>query len=79
MKNITVAIENEAYRAARMWAAQRGTSISKVVQHILSTLPNSPRAQSAFPLPAGTLEYVPMPPRAPVHSVPSATASREGE
>ncbi len=68
-KNITIAVEIEAYRAARMWAAQRGTSISRVVQEIISTLPNLPRAKSAFPLPAGAPEYIAMPPRPPAPTV----------
>jgi hypothetical protein len=52
MKNITVTISDDVYTAARVWAAQRGTSVSRIVQHMLSTLPRIPRAQAAFPLPA---------------------------
>lgn len=50
MKNITVTIADDVYHAARVWTAQRGTSVSRVVQHMLSTLPGIPRAQASFPL-----------------------------
>ncbi len=69
MKNITIKIDDQAYRAARMWAAQRGTSISRVVQKIISTLPGLPRAQTAFPLPADTLQYAPLAPKPAAPSV----------
>ncbi|HLY42221.1 MAG TPA: hypothetical protein VKR52_13490 [Terracidiphilus sp.] len=49
-KNITIAIDADIYRRARVWAAQRGTSISHVVSFILSDLPLLPRAQEAFPV-----------------------------
>jgi hypothetical protein len=51
MKNVTVCISEDAYRNARVWAAQRGTSLSRVVQHVLATLPTLPRANAAFPPP----------------------------
>ncbi len=51
MKNITVSISNEAHRAARVWAAERRTSLSKVVAYILETLPQIPIARRRFPLP----------------------------
>ncbi len=51
MKNITVAISNEAHRAARVWAAERRTSLSRVVAYILETLPQMPIARRRFPIP----------------------------
>jgi hypothetical protein len=39
MKNITVTVSAETYRKARIWAAQRNTSLSKVVQSFLTDLP----------------------------------------
>ena len=38
-KNITVAVSDRAYHDARVWAARHDTSISKVVQDFLETLP----------------------------------------
>jgi hypothetical protein len=51
MKNITVSIDDEAYRQARLWAAGRGTSLSKVVAYLLEHLPNLPVANRSFPAP----------------------------
>jgi len=51
MKNITVSISNEAHRAARVWAAERRTSLSKIVAYILETLTQMPVARRRFPLP----------------------------
>jgi hypothetical protein len=39
MKNITISVDEETYRRARLWAADRGTSVSAVVKCILTTLP----------------------------------------
>jgi hypothetical protein len=39
MPNITVFLDDETYRRARIWAADRGTSVSAVVKCILVTLP----------------------------------------
>lgn len=50
MRNITVTIPDDSYRRARVWAAERDTSISAVVRHILETLPGINRAAKAFPL-----------------------------
>jgi predicted CopG family antitoxin len=49
MRNITVTIPDDAYRRARVWAAQRDTSVSEVVRHLLETLPGISRAARAFP------------------------------
>ncbi len=50
MKNITVTVSDKAYREARVWAAQRDTSLSRVVQYLISTLPNIARVQNSFPV-----------------------------
>lgn len=51
MRNITVTIPDEAYRRARVWAAQRDTSLSAVVRYLLESLPGIKRAANAFPVP----------------------------
>jgi phage shock protein A len=38
MKNITVTVDDETYRRARMKAAERDTSVSALVKHFLSEL-----------------------------------------
>ena len=38
MKNITVSLDNETYRRARMAAAQRDTSVSALVKRFLQQL-----------------------------------------
>jgi hypothetical protein len=69
MRNITVTIPDDAYRRARVWAAQRDTSLSAVVKHLLETLPGSSRAASTFPLrnsnPASPSPANPSPPPTP--------------
>jgi hypothetical protein len=50
MRNITVTIPDDSYRKARVWAAERDTSVSAVVKHLLETLPGINRAAKAFPL-----------------------------
>ena len=55
MKNITVAISDRAHHDARDWAARRDTSLSKIVQDFLETLP-SLRSARSFPLPASEIE-----------------------
>ncbi|HTA79139.1 MAG TPA: hypothetical protein VK720_06305 [Terracidiphilus sp.] len=49
MKNITVAVSDRANRDARVWAARRDTSLSKIVQNFLESLPSirSARALAA--------------------------------
>jgi hypothetical protein len=42
MKNITVNIHDETYRAARVWAARHGTSVSALVRRFLESLDDSP-------------------------------------
>ena len=48
MRNITVTVSDEAYRQARVWAANHDTSVSAVVHHLLTTLPGIARAANAF-------------------------------
>jgi hypothetical protein len=64
MKNITIAVSDSAHHNARVWAARRDTSISKVVQNFLKALPTV-RDAPGFPLApseSGTEEeYVPEP------------------
>lgn len=50
MRNITVTVSDQTYRQARIWAAQRDTSVSAVVQYLLQTLPGIKRAEAAFPI-----------------------------
>jgi hypothetical protein len=50
MKNITVCVSDKAYREARVWAAAHETSLSRVVQYLIATLPNIKRAALAFPV-----------------------------
>ena len=49
MKNITVSISNLGYDAARVWAAEHRTSLSKAVAFILEKLPDIPMGSKAFP------------------------------
>jgi plasmid stability protein len=49
MRNITVNIPDETYRRARIWAAQRDTSVSAVVNYLLETLPSQKRAFHTVP------------------------------
>jgi len=51
MKNITVSIDDEAHRQARIWCAERGISLSKIVAYLLEHLPSYPAANRRFPLP----------------------------
>jgi len=51
MRNITVSVSDQAYRRARVWAAERDTSLSRVVQYLIETLPTTSRAAHAFPGP----------------------------
>jgi hypothetical protein len=50
MRNITVTIPDDCYTKARVWAAQRNTSVSAVVKYLLKTLPGRRRAAMAFPI-----------------------------
>ena len=48
-KSIIVTVSTDAYRQARIWAAQGDTSISAVVEYLIQTLPGIARAARAFP------------------------------
>ncbi len=50
MRNLTLAIPDDVYLRARVWAAQRDVSLSAVVRYLLGTLPGIKRAASAFPV-----------------------------
>ena len=47
MKNITVAVPEDVYRAARIRAAERGTSVSALVSGYLESLTNDDEAEFA--------------------------------
>jgi predicted CopG family antitoxin len=49
MRNITVTIPDDVYRRARIWAAERDTSVSAVVKYLLETMPGMKRPNLAFP------------------------------
>jgi hypothetical protein len=50
MKNITVTVTDKGYRQARVWAAERETSVSAIVRYLLETLPGIQRARAQFPV-----------------------------
>lgn len=59
MKNITVSVDKEVYRQARIWVAQNGTSVSRIVTYFLKTLPQRKlpaqfSASSSKPTPSST-------------------------
>ena len=75
MKNITVSVDNEVYRQARIWAAQNGTSVSKIVARFLKTLPHRKLpAQRPWSLRPWQLRCHPRPPNA--QNAHRETASR---
>ena len=64
-KNITVTVSTEAYRQARIWAAQPDTSVSAVAEYLIQTLPGISRAARAFPqLPLSVAPPIPPKPAA---------------
>ena len=69
MKRITVAVHERTYREARVWAAERDTSLSAVVAYLLETLPRIARAARAFP--PGTNAPAANPPAPPAIPPPS--------
>jgi hypothetical protein len=71
MRNITVSVSDETYRQARVWAAQRDTSVSAIVKYLLQTLPGVTRAVRAFPVRnPSPVNAFPLPDRAPEVSPP---------
>jgi hypothetical protein len=75
MKNITVTIPDEAYRNARVWAAQRDTSISAVVQYLLITLPGIEHAARGFPVPGSKSAHAKLVPPASQTSTSAQTST----
>ena len=72
MRNITVSVSDETYRQARVWAAQRDSSVSAVVQYLLQTLPSISRAARAFPVRnSNDANISPLPNPAPEATPPS--------
>jgi hypothetical protein len=54
MPNITVTVSEEAYRAARVWAAQNDTSITAIVRFCIERLPTAtrqPEENEKLPIP----------------------------
>ncbi|HEU5350504.1 MAG TPA: hypothetical protein VFU55_02840 [Terracidiphilus sp.] len=49
-RNVTIVIDEDLYQRARVWAAQRNTTLSTVVRVLLETVPTMPRAAQRFPL-----------------------------
>jgi hypothetical protein len=47
MRNITLAVSDEAHRRVRIWAAQHDTSISAFMSYCLEHLPILPIVKSA--------------------------------
>ena len=56
MRNITVTVSDKAYCEARVWAAERDSSLSRIVQYLIQTLPNIRRAVIAFPVAKTTIQ-----------------------
>lgn len=50
MRNITISLTDDIYRTARVWAAERDTHVSAVVQYLIESLPDIDRANRAFPM-----------------------------
>jgi hypothetical protein len=50
-RNVTIVIDEDLYQRARVWAAQRNTTLSTVVRVLLETVHSMPRAAQRFPLP----------------------------
>jgi hypothetical protein len=50
MRTVNVKVPYEASRRARIWVAQRETSVSVVVKFLLETLPSLKRGIGAFPV-----------------------------
>ena len=59
MKNITVAIPNDIYHRARVWAAERDTSLSQVVAYVLENMMNQTIITNRFPKPTHYNENFP--------------------
>jgi Family of unknown function (DUF6364) len=62
MKNVTIAIDDATHKAARVYAAQHGTSLSALVKGYLDQLGNAPATQGVREMP---MSYFALPPVAP--------------
>jgi hypothetical protein len=51
MKNVTIAIDDETHRKARIRAAELGTSLSAMVKDYLNQLADAPQAQGVREMP----------------------------
>ena len=60
MKNVTIALDDEVHRLARIHAAEMGTSLSALVKHYLQNLGEAPYAVGEPPEMKGVRE-MPMP------------------
>jgi len=49
MKNITLTVPDEIYLAARIWAAQNNTSVSRLVKDFLESIPEESGSELKFP------------------------------
>jgi len=49
-RNVTIVIGEDIYLRARVWAAQRGSSLSEVVRVLLESVPTMVSAQRIFPV-----------------------------
>lgn len=54
MRNITITVDDETYRLARLWATERNTTLSAVARQIVKDLPRV-RNFRQFPLPEGAV------------------------
>ena len=51
MRNLTLTVPDSSYHDARVWAAQRDTTITSVVRYLLENLCSNGNAANAFPAP----------------------------
>jgi len=51
MPKVTFKVSETTWRRTRVWAAERDTSVSEIVQYLIENLPSLKRANRAFPLP----------------------------
>jgi hypothetical protein len=74
MKNVTIAIDDETHRKARIRAAELGTSLSAMVKDYLNQLADTPQRQGVREMPMG---YTAQPLVAPL-SPPLSTTQTDG-
>jgi hypothetical protein len=56
MRNITVSVNDESYRTARVWAAERDVSLSAIVAYLIEHLPERNDAARQFPVPPASAQ-----------------------